>query len=173
MKALVVIDMLNDFIAEDGLLTTGEAGREIIPFIQSKIEEFREQGYPIIFVCDNHEPDDKEFEMFPAHCIAGSQGSQVIPELEVRSGDKIIRKRRYSAFFGTELDLYLREKGIQEIHLVGVCTNICVLFTAADARNLGYPVTIYAQGVASFDAVAHRFALKEAENVLGCSIVPH
>lgn len=111
--------------------------------------------------------------MFPAHCIAGSQGSQVIPELEVRSGDKIIRKRRYSAFFGTELDLYLREKGIQEIHLVGVCTNICVLFTAADARNLGYPVTIYAQGVASFDAEAHRFALKEAENVLGCSIVPH
>jgi nicotinamidase-related amidase len=48
-----------------------------------------------------------------------------------------------------------------------------VLFTAADARNLGYPVTIYAQGVASFDAEAHRFALKEAENVLGCSIVPH
>lgn len=171
MKALLVIDMLQDFIAEDGVLTTGKAGREIIGFIQEKIQEFREQGYPVIFICDHHEADDKEFDMFPAHCVAGSPGSQIIPELEVKPGDRIIKKRRYSAFFGTELDLYLREKGVEEIYLVGVCTNICVLYTAADARNLNYRVSIYEQGVASFDAEAHRFALKEAKNVLGCSIL--
>lgn len=171
MKALLVIDMLNDFIAEDGVLTTGPAGRGIIGFIQAKVAKFREHGCPVIFICDHHEADDKEFQMFPAHCVAGSTGSAIIPELEVQPGDKIIHKRRYSAFFGTELDLYFREKGVTELCLVGVCTNICVLYTAADARNLGYQVTIFKEGVASFDEQAHRFALKEAEHVLGCTIL--
>ena len=99
-------------------------------------------SYPIIYICDNHEEDDREFDMFPPHCIAGTEGSQIIQQLQVKDGDKIIKKRRYSAFYGTDLDLYLREKGIEEIYLVGVCTNICVLYTAADARNLGYVMYI-------------------------------
>lgn len=171
MKALLVIDMLKDFIYDDGALTTGEPGQKIVGFIGQKIEEFREQGYPIVFVCDNHEPDDKEFDMFQPHCVAGTSGSEIINELPVQQGDKIIKKRRYSAFFGTELDLYLREKGVSEIYLVGVCTNICVLYTAADARNLNYQVSIYENGVASFDAEAHRFALQEAGTTLGCSVL--
>ena len=171
MKALLVIDMLKDFIDDDGVLTTGEAGKRLIGFIKEKIDEFRAQGDPVVFVCDNHEPDDKEFAMITPHCIAGTPGSQVIDELEVRSGDKIIKKRRYSAFFGTDLDLYLREKVVDELYLVGVCTNICVLYTAADARNLNYTVNIYENGVASFDEEAHRFALKEAKNTLGCRIL--
>lgn len=171
MKALIIIDMLKDFIDEDGALTTGDAGREIIPFIQNKMKEFRLKNYPIIFVCDNHEPDDKEFDMFPPHCIAGTEGSTIIDTLKVKTEDKIIYKRRYSAFFGTDLDLYLREKGIQEIHLVGVNTNICVLYTAADGRNINYPVTIYKDGVSSFNPDAHEFALKEIENTLGCTVI--
>lgn len=171
MKALLVIDMLKDFIAEDGALTTGAAGREIIGFIQAKIKEFRANGDPIIFVCDNHEPDDKEFVMFPPHCIAGTSGSEIIEELQVEPTDKIIKKRRYSAFFGTDLDLYLREKGVSEIHLVGVNTNICVLYTAADGRNINYQVVIYRDGVASFNNEAHSFALQEAESTLGCTVL--
>lgn len=67
--------------------------------------------------------------------------------------------------------MYLREKNIKEINLVGVCTNICVLYTAADARNIGYTVNIYRDGVATTDEAAHEFALKEAENTLGCNII--
>ncbi|MEG6615330.1 isochorismatase family cysteine hydrolase [Peptococcaceae bacterium 1198_IL3148] len=171
MQALVVIDMLKDFIDQDGALCTGPAGENIVGFIQDKIQEFRKQGHPIIFICDHHQPDDKEFDMFPPHCIADTEGGNIIAQLAVEKGDKIIQKRRYSAFFGTELDLYLREKGVQEIFLVGVCTNICVLYTAADARNLAYKVNIYRDGVASFDAAAHQFALKEAEKTLGCHIL--
>ncbi|HHY09357.1 MAG TPA: cysteine hydrolase [Firmicutes bacterium] len=170
MKALLVIDMLKDFIAEDGALTTGEAGREIIGFINEKIGEFRKEGFPIIFVCDNHEEDDKEFDMFPPHCIAGTRGSEIIDELEQREEDKIIKKRRYSAFYGTDLDLYLREKGVGEIYLVGVNTNICVLYTAADARNINYQVTVYKNGVASFNEEAHHFALQELKSTLGCTV---
>lgn len=171
MRALLVIDMLSDFIDEDGALTTGRAGRNTIQFIKTKIDEFRAKNNPIIYICDNHEKDDKEFDMFLPHCIASTKGSQIINELSIEDGDKIIKKRRYSAFFGTDLDLYLREKEIDDIHLVGVCTNICVLYTAADARNIGYQVTVYKDGVASFDEEAHIFALKEMKNTLGCTII--
>ena len=171
MKALIVIDMLNDFIQEGGALETGTAGRSIIPFVKTKIKEFREAGYPIIYVCDNHETNDKEFQMFPPHCVKDTEGSKVISELEVLKSDKIIKKRRYSAFFGTDLDLFLRDNQVDEIYLLGVCTNICVLYTAADARNISYKVNIFKEGVASFDEEAHKFALKELENTLGCSII--
>lgn len=170
IKALLVIDMLNDFIDKDGALSVGQVGEIITPFISKKIKEFRTKEYPVIYICDNHEKDDKEFEMFEPHCIADSWGSKIIDELTPKKGDKIIKKRRYSAFFGTELDLYLREKGVDELYLVGVCTNICVLYTAADARNLNYEVNLFKDGVASFDTDAHLFALSEAEKTLGCKI---
>lgn len=109
--------------------------------------------------------------MFPPHCIGNTKGSEIIKELEAEDNDKIIKKRRYSSFYGTDLDLYLRENNINEIYLVGVCTNICVLYTAADARNISYKVNIYKDGVASFDEEAHKFALSEAESVLGCQIL--
>ena len=156
MKALLVIDMLKDFIEEGGALETGKSGRDIVPFVAAKIEEYRKNGYPIIYICDNHEVDDKEFDMFPPHCVKETGGSNIIEDLDVKKEDKIIYKRRYSAFFSTDLDLYLREKKIREISLVGVCTNICVLYTSADARNIDYDVNIYSEGVASFDEEAHK-----------------
>lgn len=171
MKALLVIDMLKDFIDEDGALSTGKSGKQIIGFVKEKIDEFRSEGYPVIFICDNHEKDDKEFDMFSDHCIANTEGAKIIDELDVKDTDKIIRKRRYSAFYGTDLDLSLREKGVEELYLVGVCTNICVLYTAADARNISYNVNIYKDGVASFDEEAHKFALKELVSTLGCKII--
>ena len=171
IRALLVIDMLRDFIDETGALTVGPEGKEIIPFISDKIDEFRKSKASIIYICDNHESDDKEFDMFKPHCIIGTEGSNIVDELAPAEHDKIIKKRRYSAFFGTELDLYLREREVKELYIVGVCTNICVLYTAADARNLNYDVTIYKEGVASFDKDAHDFALNEAKNTLGCKIV--
>lgn len=171
MKALLVIDMLKDFIYEGGVLETGDVGREIVPFIKEKIAEYRKEGYPIIYICDNHEVDDKEFLMFPKHSLAGTEGSEIIDELEPEKEDKIIKKRRYSGFFGTDLDLYLREKGINQLSLVGVNTNICVLYTAADARNINYQVQVYKDGVASFNPNAHKFALEEIESTLGCKVL--
>ena len=118
MNALLIIDMLKDFIDADGVLTTGPAGADIVDFIKEKIQEFRTKDYPIIYICDNHEVDDKEFDMFPSHCIAGTKGSEIIEQLEPKKEDIIIRKRRYSAFFGTDLDLYLREKRINDIYMM-------------------------------------------------------
>lgn len=166
----MVIDMLNDFVDEKGSLFCGPASRAILPFVVKTVQKARGVGEPVFFIADRHLADDKEFEMFPPHCIAGTEGAAVCPELEPKKGEIIVPKRRYSAFFGTDLDLRLRELGVSEIILVGVCTNICVFFTAADARMRGYKVTVLRDGVASFDEAAHRFALEQMEKVLGARI---
>src|SRR5437016_12834663 len=109
--------------------------------------------------------------MFPPHALAGTKGADIIPALAPAKGDLQIPKRRYSGFFGTDLDITLRERGIDTLRLVGDCTNICVLYTAADARNLGYAVEVVRDGVTSFDAEAHTSALRELEKTLGATLV--
>lgn len=170
-KAFFVIDMLRDFIEKDGKLYIGEAGKSIVGALKEKIAQMREENVPIYYICDNHSADDREFLMFPAHCLTGTDGGEIIPELCPAAGDPIIRKRRYCAFFGTDLDLTLREHGIEEVILSGVCTNICVLYTAATAVMLGYRVSVISDCVASFDEEAHKFALREMEDTLGAKIL--
>ncbi len=170
-RALLVIDMIHDFAHEGGALYCGPSMPRIIPVIQRELEGARSAGEPIVYLTDSHTPDDAEFQKFPPHAIAGTKGAQIVPELAPSEADVVIPKRRYSGFFGTDLDITLREKGVDTLRLVGDCTNICVLYTAADARNLGYAVEVVADGVTSFDEEAHRDALRELEKTLGAKIV--
>ncbi len=169
-KALLVIDMLRDFLDKDGALSIGDS-TTIIKNVASRIEKSRKNGDAIIYIMDRHLPQDAEFKMFPPHCLEGEPGSEIVDELTPAKGDLRICKRRYSAFFGTDLDLSLRELGITELELVGVCTQICVLYTAADARMLSYDVTVRKECVDSFDKKAHEFALEEMEKTLGVKII--
>ena len=106
--ALIVSDMLNDFLDPQGSLYVGPQAREIIPFVAQKIEAFRAQGGVVIFTCDAHAPDDREFRYFPAHAVKGSWGAQIIPELSPGPGDYRVEKTRYSPFADTNLDEILR-----------------------------------------------------------------
>ena len=162
--------MLNDFIRENGKLYIGDSGRKIISPIQKELERFRKEKDPIFYICDHHRPSDKEFNLFPPHCLSGTEGANIIEELKPSKDDFIIHKRRYSGFFQTDLDISLREEGIIELELVGVCTNICVLYTAVSARMLNYKVIVLKDAVASFDQHAHDFALKQMKDVLGVEI---
>lgn len=171
MKALLVIDMLNDFIKPGGALYIGPAAEKVVPAVRSRVELFRQSGAPVIFICDRHLSGDLEFEMFPPHCLEGDPGGEVIDELSPRPEERLIYKRRYSSFFGTELDLTLRELGVGELELTGVVTNICVLYTAADARMLNYRVVVNADAVAGIDEQSHRFALQEMEKTLGVTVL--
>src|SRR5206468_12455941 len=142
-----------------------------VPVIQQELDRARAAGEPVVYLTDAHLPDDAEFRMFPPHAIVGTAGAEIIPELAPTEADTVIPKRRYSGFFGTDLDIGLREKGVDTLRLVGDCTNICVFFTAADARNLGYAVEVVENGVTSFDEEAHRDALRELEKTLGAKIL--
>lgn len=171
MKTLLVIDMLEDFIRPDGALYCGDESAKIVPFVTRIIEEFHQSAEPVVFIRDSHTPDDLEFRLFPRHSVKGTQGARIIRELPVGTQDSLVEKTRYSAFYNTDLDEVLRKHHPDEVHVVGVCTSICVMDTVGDLRNRDYPVVVYRQGVADFDPEAHVFSLKRMEKIYGARVV--
>ena len=167
---VLVIDMLRGFMEEGYPLYIGPEDRGIIPNIQKTLEKEIAAGSKIFFICDNHDPDDLEFEMFPPHCIEGTAEAEVISELSSFPGE-MIPKKRYSGFYGTTLDEKLKELKPDKLIICGVLTNICVMHTTADARNRDYKVQIPVDCVASPDEEAHRFALGHMDGVLGASLI--
>ena len=168
-RAVLVVDMLKGFLEEGYPLYVGDKARRIIPNVQGLLEQELAQGSKIFFVCDQHEPDDLEFKMFPPHCIAGTPEAAVIPELAKYPGE-IIPKKRYSAFFHTPLEEKLKQLKPDKIIVCGVLTNICVMHTVADARNRDYYVEVPVDCVASPDEQAHQFALDHMAKVLGAKL---
>ena len=111
----------------------------------------REAGLPVIFTNDDHiEGLDLELELWGPHGIHGKVTN--LPELEAGTGarDYFVPKRRYSGFFGTSLDLLLRELGVRTIIAIGADTNICVLHTLADAYFLGYETVVAEDATRTF-----------------------
>ncbi|MDG5787544.1 cysteine hydrolase [Evansella sp. AB-P1] len=183
VKALIVIDYTNDFIADDGKLTCGERGQSIEQRITEITREFVEAGEYVVFTIDIHDENDNyhpERSLFPLHNIRGTKGRKLYGELEKYYNEALhdgktnvhwIDKTRYSAFTGTDLEVKLRERRIEELHLIGVCTDICVLHTAIDAYNKGLKVVIHRDAVESFNPIGHDWALDHFANTLGAKVV--
>jgi nicotinamidase-related amidase len=169
-NVVLVVDMVRGFCEEGHPLYVGESIRRIIEPIRRLLAEERARGSSIIFLCDNHAPDDAEFQMFPPHCIRGSEETEVIPELR-EFASEVVPKTRFSGFYGTNLDQRLRELEPYKVVVVGDCTDICVMHTVADARNRDYQVEVPADCVTTFDPEAHRFALSHMEKILGAKVV--
>ncbi len=167
---LIVVDMLNDFVREGGALVVPDA-KELIAPQQMLLERAREEGIKIVYLADHHLPDDDEFSKWPPHAIRGTEGAEVIDELRPEEEDRLIPKRRYSGFFGTELDLILRENDIENVILVGVLTDICVMYTSADASARGYNVTVVEDATASVTKERHQFALNHMKEVHGTTLM--
>lgn len=181
LKALLVIDYTYDFIAEEGALTVGAPGQAIEDAIVDKVEAFHRAGDLVVYAVDVHEQNDQchpETALFPPHNIRGTKGRELYGKVgtqyeRIKGEEHVIwlDKTRYSAFVGTNLDLVLRERGITDVHLVGDVTDICVLHTAVYAYSLGYKLTIYKDGVASFDQSGHEWALRHFQQALGATVV--
>lgn len=171
-NVFMIIDMLNGFCDEKGTLFVGADARAIIPFVVEKVNEAYKGNKRVIFLADNHVPDDPEFKQWPPHCLKGSWESEIIPEIPVdKNAAILIPKTRFSGFYNTPLDEILKMERPHTVEVAGVCTNICVLYTVADLRNRDYNVIVYKDGTASFDREAHTFALKELEKVLGAKVI--
>ena len=170
-RVVIVVDMLRGFLEPGYPLDCGDAARAIIPAVRRTIEEEMARGATIFWSADNHAPDDTEFAMFPPHCIRGTAETEIIPELaDLVDPAQYVPKTRYSSFYCTDLDARLAALEPDVITVVGVCTDICVLHTVADARNRDYAVVVPADCVATFDPEAHRFALDHMRRVLGATI---
>jgi len=170
-QALIVIDMLNDFIDPKGALYCGEVARTVIPAINRLLHRFSDEGHTIIFTCDAHAPDDREFELYAPHAVRGTWGAQIIPEIVPPPGSHIVPKTRFSAFYDTNLERILQESRAEEVWVTGVVTSICVMDTTGDLRNRGYTPIIPVDAVADFDPDSHQFALKRMSRVYGARLV--
>ncbi len=141
--AIIITDMVKDFIRLDGPLPVGEEGLKIIPKLQKLKEISREKSLPFIYANDALMPNDFLFKSrMKPHGIRGTAGVQVIEELKPEKSDLIVHKRRLSAFFKTDLDITLREWEINTIVLGGVATEACVLSTAYDGISNDFKVII-------------------------------
>ena len=168
-NVVLAIDMLRGFLEEGNPLFCEAASRSIIPRVQRLLAREMSRGSPLCFIMDSHDPDDLEFRMFPRHCVAGTEEAELVPELAGFPGERL-RKKRYSGFFGTPLEQRLQVLQPDTLIVVGVCTDICVMHTVADARNRDYPVEVPRDCVASFDKRMHDFAQEHMEKVLGAKI---
>lgn len=177
MKALLNIDYTYDFVADDGKLTCGKPGQALEGEIVRLTEAFIQNGDYVVFAIDVHDENDPyhpETELFPPHNIRGTSGRALYGSLQnvyesSQSRDNVyyMDKTRYSAFAGTDLDMRLRARGITDVHLVGVCTDICILHTAVDAYNKGYKIVVHENAVASFNQAGHEWALAHFTGTLG------
>lgn len=140
--AVLVVDMVNDFLLPDGAMPVADAA-PVIEATDRLVRAARAAGGVVVWVRPGHtELGDGLFRKRSPHAIGEVRGSQIHDGLDPRDGEKVVRKRRYSSFFGTDLDLYLREHGVRSVLVCGVALNICVRSTVHDAFFHGYEVFV-------------------------------
>ena len=140
-KALIIIDMLNDFV-RDGAPLKAPKIKSIIEPIKQEIKKAHNEGYPVIYICDSHDSNEKEFKLYPPHAITGTTGSEIIDELKPQNKDIIVHKKTLSSFYKTGLEKILKKLGTEEIVLTGCIANICIQYTAFEAVVRGYRVNV-------------------------------
>ena len=171
-NVVLVIDMVKGFLEPGHNLYCGDESRDIIPKVHDLLTREQAASSEILFISDHHDPDDLEFEMFPVHCVKGTEEPNVIPELaEFVTETNVIPKNRYSGFFNTPLESLLAASAPPQIIICGVCTDICVMHTASDARNRDYAVEVPSDCVASFKQDAHEWALSHLKDILGATVL--
>ena len=168
-KSLLVIDMLNDYRDKDAPFQI-PGFTDIIEPIKREIEEARKNSWPIIYLCDCHEKDDREFRLFTPHAIRGSRGASIVDELKPEGTDILVRKNTFSGFYNTELDEMLKKLSISKIVITGIITNISVVCTAVDALMRDYEVDVVKDSVRGLDDRSHDFAIDQMENVFNIGI---
>ncbi len=163
-SALLIIDMLNDFICEGRPLEV-PAARGIVSAIQKAREKAYQAGAKVVYSCDNHIPNDPEFQAWPPHAVIGTEGAQVIEDLAPKEGDSVVPKHTILPFHDTGLDTRLRELGVKKLFITGVLTDICVYHAAASAAVRGYDTTILTDCVAALTPEDHEYALRQAVRI--------
>jgi nicotinamidase-related amidase len=159
--ALIVVDMLNDF-----LQTWPPAPKQrLIQSINSLIGVIRRHQLPVIWVRQEFEPDlrDAYPEMRAKNIritIRGTAGCQIVPDLAFDASDTVIVKKRYSAFFGTRLDQVLANLSPDGLILAGINTHACIRATAIDAYQRDWQAIVASDCVDSYDQAHHEISLR-------------
>ncbi len=166
--ALILVDYLKDFTTPEGRVYYPEA-EAVIDKTAELLAVARRSGCLVVFIRHSYrkdKPDANLSSMRPC-CIEGTAGDEIDPRLPIdEKKDYVLVKRRYSAFFGTDLDLVLRERGVKNLIVAGLKTNNCVNATVLDAHYRAYNTTVVADCTATNDKEAHRIYLRDMERYL-------
>jgi nicotinamidase/pyrazinamidase len=165
-EALIIIDMLNDFTLPGAPLEVPD-NRKILSSIKREIELAHDKGMPVIYLCDNHDPDDREFERFgwPPHAVKGTKGRQVVDEIKPLPEDIEVKKHTYSGFYHTNLKETLDSLGVDAIRMTGCLTHICILFVSYECVLLGYRTTVVSDAIADTSPELNDASLKIMRDV--------
>lgn len=148
-NAIIVVDMQNDFVLPGAQMRVLGA-YDTIPAIKKFLEFGRANKWAVIYAYRVHRPSGVDAELFRRHffeegkpfCIPGTKGAEVVEEIAPLPGDIQITKHRFSAFFGTDLDIVLRGLGAKNLYIVGTQYPNCIRSTAVDAMGLDYNTTV-------------------------------
>jgi nicotinamidase-related amidase len=171
-SVLVVVDVQGGSLSSDdtGIPKMGPTSEreERTQRVRELVAACREAGTPVVFVQEVHKRSLVDFgrELDGAetvHALEGDATTELAPGLEVLPDEYLIRKRRYSAFFATELDLVLRSYGARAVLLVGGLTDVCVHYTAVDAHQHDYRIRVLTDCVGGSSVDAHDAALRAME----------
>jgi nicotinamidase-related amidase len=170
MKALVIVDMLDDFVT--GALANPDAQRIVEPLSRLLEHARGDDDWVVVFSNDAHDPSDPEMRVWGEHALAGTPGAQVISELEPQPGrtEIISPKRHYGAFDGTGLDAQLKALGVDEVVVAGQHTHICVRHSSYGAFVRGYRVIVARDAVCTFAGVDQDEALEYLVMAYGAEV---
>jgi len=157
---LLIIDMVKDNFDERRNLPITPLARRIIGPINNLISVFRREGWPIVFSTDAFHSQDFIFKgRMKPHSLAGTRGAEVIDELDRKKKDLWLPKPRFSAFFETRLDQWLRERGVTLCAVAGIATHFCVLTTIMDAICHDFKAVLLQDCTAAFSKNIHEQTL--------------
>src|SRR5581483_6991325 len=164
--AVLVIDIVNEFFEPGGKMVL-PGGEVLYAPLNRLLDAAHSAHVPVFWVNQSLRPDDSLFKKRIPHCLIGTWGAEIVDALHQGPDDIVVPKRRYSAFFQTDLDLYLRERKIETLIVTGVVTNICVRSTIHDAFFLGYDVIVPVECVAATSPMAQESSLYDIETHYG------
>ena len=159
--ALIIVDMLKDTFKKHPDAYISKKAMEFVPDINRLASLFRQKGWPVIFSCDSFLPGDFIFQgKIKPHSIRGTEGAQVIDELEREPEDMVSEKRRFSAFFKTDMDQTLRTLGVDTVVVTGLATHVCILSTALDAVASDFKAIVIEDCCAAHSPEIHEGVIK-------------
>lgn len=156
---MVVVDMQNDFVAEGAKLRSAQAAA-MVPKLAQTLKACREKGIRVIYTAHVHRRDGCDMglydDLYPPiadrSCLVdGTRGAEIYSDLAPAPGEHVIKKHRYSGFYGTDLDIILREWGITTVVVSGTTTENCCHATARDAMFRNYKVVFLSDATGTFD----------------------
>ncbi len=176
--AQIVVDMQNDFVAP-GAPMQSPAGHAMVPHLKQALACCREYGIPIIYTAHVHRPGGADLGLL-AHdqriaqgnaLVAGSPGVAIFPEIAPRDDEIVITKHRFSAFYGTDLEIILRGLGVTTVVITGVTTENCCHATARDAFFRDFQVVFLSDATATVDYPDLGYGSLSADEVHRASLV--